>query len=126
MNKTKSMRVRLTETEWQQAETASISLFGTNNKSRFLRKLMRDYIGMGPDLTDKELNEFRDAVRQLTGIARNLNQITARINNNSQELKHVPVDYLKRVEQSVIALNDELKSYISNTITRYQKEVDDE
>ena len=126
MNKTKSMRVRLTELEWQQAEMASIALFGTNNKSRLLRKLMRDYIGMGPDLTEQEIKEFREAVRQLTGVARNLNQITARINNNSQELKHVTMDYLKRIEQSVIELNNELKSYISNTITRYQKEVGDE
>lgn len=120
------MRVRLTELEWQQAEMASIALFGTNNKSRLLRKLMRDYIGMGPDLTEQEIKEFREAVRQLTGVARNLNQITARINNNSQELKHVTMDYLKRIEQSVIELNNELKSYISNTITRYQKEVGDE
>ena len=56
MIKTKSMRIRLTEEEWSGADSASIALFGRPNKSRLMRKLLRDYIGMGPDLTDEEMS----------------------------------------------------------------------
>ena len=120
------MRVRLTEEEWQQAEAASIVLFGNTNKSQLLRKLLRDYIGMGPNLTEHELKEFRGAVRQLTGIARNLNQITARINNDEKNITHLSENYLERVKEKVNNVNEQLKGYISNTITRFQEVVNHE
>ena len=45
MPKTKSIRVRLTDEEWSQAEVKSLALFGVNNKSRLIRKLLRDFAG---------------------------------------------------------------------------------
>lgn len=126
MNKTKSMRVRLTDAEWQNAENASIALFGNTNKSQLLRKLLRDYVGMGPDLSAQELQEFREAVKQLTGIARNLNQITARINSSDANINHLTDNTLKRVQEKVNGVNEQLKSYISNTLSRYQGIVNDE
>lgn len=123
MIKTKSMRIRITDEEWQHAEKASVLLFGTPNKSRLLRKLLRDYIGMGLDLTEHELRAFREAVKQLTGIARNLNQITSRIHANEKNAAHVTVDYLERLQDSVTLVNDELKRYISHTLLRYQAAV---
>ncbi len=123
MIKTKSIRVRLTDEEWSQAETSSLSLFGESNKSRLIRKLLRDYIGLGPDLTDKELKEFREAVKQLTGIARNLNQITARINKDNTQKTPLTDEYLERIKQQVLDVNNCLKSYVHNTISRYQEVV---
>lgn len=117
------MRVRLTEEEWQHAEAASIALFGNTNKSQLLRKLLRDYIGMGPNLVEQELKEFREAVRQLTGIARNLNQITARINNDEKNITHLSENNLERIKEKVSNVNAQLKGYISNTITRFQEVV---
>lgn len=123
MNKTKSIRVRLTDEEWTQAESVSLLLFGETNKSRLIRKLLRDYIGFGPDFTHEELNEFRQAVRQLTGIARNLNQITTKLHQNEQLTNRFSNDYLQEVLSHVIEVNDSLKNYIMRTITRYQEAV---
>lgn len=123
MTKSKSIRVRLTEAEWSQAETASLSLFGAINKSRLIRKLLRDYVGLGPDLSDKEINEFREAVRQLTGMARNLNQITARIQVDETQKKQLTENYLERLKLQVFEVNECLKNYIHRTVTRYQETV---
>ena len=123
MLKTKPLIVRVTEKESELVEKASIQLFGRPNKSRYLRKLVRDNIGMGIDLTEQELKIFREAVRQLTGIARNLNQITSRINSDSKQLSQLSTNYLERINMHVLAVNDQLKHYISRTITRAQEVV---
>ena len=120
MQKTKSMRVRLTDEEWQHAESASQSLFGNQNKSKLIRKLLRDYIGMGPDLTSLEMKEFREAVKQLTGISRNLNQITYRINSDEKQLSNLSEHYLDNIKNHVNSVNDTLKNYMKRTIDRYQ------
>lgn len=120
MEKTHSLRFRVTEEESKQLEEAAIRLLGRPNKSRFIRKLIRDYIGMGLDLTDEELKEFRKAVVQLTGISRNLNQITTRINSDENKLEHLSVDYLERIKNHVNEVNNQLKNHISRTITRFQ------
>ncbi|MBX9703484.1 MAG: plasmid mobilization relaxosome protein MobC [Silvanigrellaceae bacterium] len=123
MLKTKPLIVRVTEKESELVEKASIQLFGRPNKSRYLRKLVRDNIGMGIDLTEQELKVFREAVRQLTGIARNLNQITSRINADSKQLSQLSTDYLERINLRVLAINDKLKHYIFRTISRDQEVV---
>ena len=120
MQKTKSMRVRLTDEEWQHAESASQSLFGNQNKSKLIRKLLRDYIGMGPDLTSLEIKEFREAVRQLTGISRNLNQIASRINSDEKQLSNLSEHYLDNIKNHVNSVNDTLKHYMKRTVDRYQ------
>lgn len=123
MIKTKSMRIRLTEEEWSGADSASIALFGRPNKSRLMRKLLRDYIGMGPDLTDEEIRAFREAIRQLTGMARNLNQITARMNSDNNQKSPLSPDYIKRLSSLVREVNEQLKGYVSHTVNRYQEVV---
>ncbi|KTC94911.1 hypothetical protein Lfee_2575 [Legionella feeleii] len=123
MIKTKSMRIRLTEEEWSGADSASISLFGRPNKSRLMRKLLRDYIGMGPDLTDEEMTAFREAIRQLTGMARNLNQITARMNSDNKQNSPLSPEYIKRLSSLVREVNEQLKGYVSHTVNRYQEVV---
>ena len=114
------MRVRLTDEEWLQAESASEMLFGNKNKSQLIRKLLRDYIGMGPDLTELEIKEFREAVRQLTGMARNLNQITSRINSDEKQLSNLSENYMNDIMSYVNEVNNTLKKYIKRTIDRYQ------
>lgn len=120
MIKTKSMRIRLTDEEWQLAEKASLSLLGNTNKSQLMRKLLRDYVGMGPDLIDIEIEEFRKAVRQLTGISRNLNQIATRINSDEKQLAKISNEYLNSIKNEVESVNNQLKSYIKRTVNRYQ------
>ena len=126
MQKTKSMRVRLTDEEWRHAESASEKLFGNKNKSQLIRKLLRDYIGMGPDLTTQDIKEFREAVRQLTGIARNLNQLVSRINSDEKQLSNLSESYMGSLKSHVDQVNDTLKHYIKRTINRFQDVVNHE
>lgn len=123
MIKTRPLVIRVTEDELAHLEEAGIRLFGKPNKSRLMRKLLRDYIGMGPDLTDEEITAFREAVRQLTGMARNLNQITSRINSDSRQISQLSPDYIKRLSSLVREVNEQLKGYVSQTINRYQEVV---
>ena len=44
-------------------------------RSRVLRKLIREFIGTGPDLLKEELGVFRQGVQQLVAVGRNLNQM---------------------------------------------------
>jgi phage FluMu protein gp41 len=120
MNKTKSVRIRLTDKEWDDAELASLRLLGTHNKSRLIRKLLRDYLNMGPDLTDREIQDFREAVRQLTGVAINLNQITMKINSDTKNLDKLSGHDLDAIKKQVRNVNDTLKNYIQRTLHRYQ------
>lgn len=119
--KTTSIRVRLTENEKQHLETLSIKLQGRINISRLVRKFIRDAIGLGPDLLVQESKQFQIAVRQLTGIARNLNQITAAIHSDKTAEKRLTMDYLKRLEQSTHTLKKELLRFIENTRQRGAK-----
>jgi hypothetical protein len=123
MEKTKVLHIRLTDEEFRLIEEASIRVLGRPNKGRFIRKLIRDYIGMGPDLTTDELNVLSDAVRQLTGIARNLNQITSRINSDEKQLSTLSEHYMDTIKTSVDKVNNTLKDYVKNTIHRYQDKV---
>lgn len=123
MIKTRPLVIRVTEDELAHLEEAGIRLFGRPNKSRLMRKLLRDYIGMGPDLTDEEMTAFREAIRQLTGMARNLNQITARMNSDNKQNSPLSPEYIKRLSSLVRQVNEQLKGYVSHTVNRYQEVV---
>ena len=121
MNKTSTLRVRVSDQELRQLEELSVAKFGYKNKGRLLRKIVRDYIGMGPDLLAHEMQVFRQASSQLTGIARNLNQITARINDNPVKVDLVTVKKLDELSNYVNEVNSAVKGYVKRTITRSQE-----
>lgn len=118
MNKARPLIIRMTDAEVIGLEEFSTALFGRKNKSRIVRKLVREFLGYGPDLLESELNDFRLAVRQLTGMARNLNQITKAVNSDDKNLSKVDEKYLDKVSSEVASLNDKLKSYILKTKNR--------
>lgn len=126
MKKTKPLLVRVTDEEHTQLEEASLRLFGRPNKSRLLRKLLRAYLGMGLDLNDEELALYRETVRQLTGIARNLNQITVRMHQQTTPDNPLTTDYIARLTAQVLAVNDAVKSHVSRSIHRLQERVNHE
>lgn len=118
MNKTSTVRVRVTEEEKKLLEERSIAITGRNNKSKLLRKIIRELAYLTPDLLEEDIKEFRVAVKNLTGISRNLNQITAKINAGiykDDTLSSHKIDVLK---DHVDEVNKTLKLYVKNTINR--------
>jgi len=75
----RNLRIRLTSEE-DQAIVQLAQSHGLDNRSRFIRKLIREAIGQGPDLLQPEMEAFREAVRQLSSVGRNINQIAHALN----------------------------------------------
>lgn len=118
MQKTRPLIVRMTQEEITRIEEYSEAILGRNNKSRVVRKLVRDGIGFGPDLIDSEMIEFRTAVRNLTGISRNLNQITKAINSSPDNCNKIDNKKLDELKKYVEDISSELKVYITRTKER--------
>lgn len=118
MQKTSPVRIRMTHDEVKELEQISIELLGKKNKSRLVRKLVRDFIGFGPDLLDLQMVEFRLAVRQLSGVSNNINQIAKAVNANSNNISRLSLEQLKIFQLSVDHLNDKLLDIMSHTKAR--------
>lgn len=110
--KDKTVVVRVSEAERIALENLSQTLYGRPNKSRLLRRIFREYLGFGRDLIPAELELFRDSVRQLSGIARNLNQITQKL--HALGLKEYPLtkEMLHKIHASIDKTNHDLRHYI--------------
>lgn len=81
---TKSVRVRLTESE--RKLLAKTACENGVTQSRLLRKLIRESNGCGPDFFESELQHVIDATNQLRAIGNNLNQITRRVNSGNYDV----------------------------------------
>ena len=109
--------VRVTTEEKQQIKALSARLFGKANISKLLLKLLRESLGDGPYLTQDEMYAFCIAVRQITGIARNLNQITKKLNASANPAAF-NAHYLTQLQQYVQDLHIALVAVIEKTKTR--------
>src|ERR1035438_7681767 len=69
----RSAHVRLHEIE-DRALQQFVDHLGTT-RSKLLKKIIRELIGLGPDLLDQEWKAFEDLVYQLAAVGRNLNQL---------------------------------------------------
>ena len=92
-------------------------MFGRANISKLLVKLVREVIHEGPYLTQDEMYAFCLAVRQVTGIARNLNQITKKLNANANPAAF-NAHYLAQLQESVQDLHTALVAVIEKTKSR--------
>lgn len=73
-----ALRVRLTEDEQRRLVDAADK--NGVSQSRFVRRLVRESTGCGPDFFQAELRSIYNAVTQLRSIGLNLNQITRKVN----------------------------------------------
>jgi hypothetical protein len=67
------LNLRLRLQEKQQFKMIADSLQTT--PSRLIRKVVRDTIGLGPDLMPQDLKMVGEAINQLAALGRNLNQL---------------------------------------------------
>lgn len=115
--KTTVIHIRVTDDEKLFAEELSLKVFGKQNTSKLVVKLLREACG-NAYLADKELQEFKQAVRNLTGISRNLNQITRLIHMDKKAPDTLTANYLKALLSSVQATQASLTALITATQSR--------
>lgn len=116
--KTTVIHIRVTEDEKAIAEALSEEIFGKQNTSKLIVKLIREAGGAGPYLASKELQEFKLAVRNLTGISRNLNQITRLMHMEKRAPDSLTVNYLKSILSNVHTTQESLNDLITATQSR--------
>ncbi len=116
--KTQPLVIRITQKEKETLEEVCIKLIGNPNKSRLVRKIIREYIYQKPDLLEHELEEFRNCIRNLTGISRNLNQITKKINSGEFKPDILTKNKIDHLHKIVNETNQGVKKYIDNTLLR--------
>lgn len=115
---TRNLRIRLNEDE-DRAFVQLAQTVGEKTRSRLIRKMIREAIGQGPDLFHEDLASFRDAVRQLGALGRNLNQIAHALNAGSLNGVALESNLLRAVEHQVTTLKNELKAIVLRTRHRW-------
>lgn len=87
--------------------------------STALSKVARELIGAGPVLLDDDMAEVVEAIRQVQGIAINLNQIARAV--NSAKGNHISIDtgFLRNVRDQVAATLDALRDIEERQRTRW-------
>ena len=116
--KTQVLRVRLTEEEAHAFIKVAESLRET--RSRLLRKMIREAINQSPDLLSDERSVLLIAIRQLVGIARNLNQVTAAMHSGAVH-RTMDEQYLSSVISYVKEVKNAFEVHIRKTKNRWIK-----
>lgn len=109
--------VRLT-----QDEVNKLDEFGEKigmKRSKIFRKIVREIINNEPDLTPKEMAEFKNAVKQLAGMSRNLNQITRAVNAGKLPKRVSDEAFYKELTDEVRHLRGKLDMYIDASTNRW-------
>jgi len=88
-------------------------------RSKLFKKVVREIINNEPDLIVEEMKEFKNAVRQLSGISANLNQITRAINSGKVPKNSIKQSYYSDLNDNVNELKNKLNLYIDATINRW-------
>lgn len=111
------VKTRLSQAE-SQAFVLVLLKLGTNG-SRFLRKVIREVIGEGPDLLINDLQAFRDAIYQLGAIGRNLNQLVRAFNSGQLTDGQVDSCLLIAIRDQVANLEKELLAIVLRSRQRW-------
>ena len=91
-----------------------VQMNGTT-RSKLLRKIIREFINEKPDLLDHELEEFKNATRQVMAIGRNLNQITRAVNAGKVPKSLHNECYYQALLERLDSLEATLKDYVNLT-----------
>lgn len=115
MSKDKYLLIRLTESDKQLARQTSLNVLGKENISRLFLKMLNNTANNSPILSNEQLVDFRLAVSQLSGIARNLNQITRRINSVDIITQDtLSIKYLESVRNYIDEVNNQIKKIVKD------------
>ena len=87
--------------------------------SRFLRKVIREVIGQGPDLLPNEIQDFREAVNQVATLGRNINQLVRAYYTGQPPGLVVDQAALEQFKNQVEELRKELATVIQRSKERW-------
>ena len=116
-NKTAMARCRLTPDE-DELFSNYASNQGTD-KSKLQRKIIRELITKKPHLLSEEMQIFRDAVRNISGISRNLNQLAKLANSGRIPERLFEESYHKHLREEIDGLRQKLDDVIDSTENRW-------
>ena len=111
------VKTRISPTE-HQGFVVVLQRLGTNS-ARFLRKVIREVIGDGPDLLPNELKVFSDAAFQLGAIGRNLNQLVRAFHSGKLTCTQLDNTFLEAVLDHVVRLEKELLAVVQRSRRRW-------
>jgi len=89
------------------------------NRSRLLRKVIRELIGEGPDLLDNEMKVFLDAVYQLASLGRNLNQLLKLVHSGQVMVSSQEQTLMESIRDQVEYLKKQTLIVIDRTRERW-------
>jgi predicted DNA-binding protein len=118
-SKTEMFHVRLTTLESNAFKKLSENIGET--RGRFLRKMIREVINNDIDLLTDEQSLLKVAIRQLVGIANNLNQIAAAMHSGKSH-RTIDEHYLNELKSHIISVRKAFESHVKKTKTRWVKE----
>lgn len=87
--------------------------------ARFLRKIIREVIGEGPDLLPNDLHTFRDATFQVGAIGRNLNQLVRAFHGGQLTGSQVDGAMLESIRDQVARHEKELLAIVLRSRQRW-------
>jgi len=111
------VKTRLSHAEYEAFSLVLLKL--STNAARFLRKVIREVIGAGPDLLANDLQALREATYQVGAVGRNLNQLVRFF--HSGRLAGVSLDraLLMAVRDEVAKLEKELLAVVQRSRRRW-------
>ena len=89
------------------------------NRSRLLRKVIRESIGEGPDLLPNEMKVFQDSVYQLASLGRNLNQLLKLLHTGQVKVSSQEQVLMEGIRDQVERLKKETLTVIDRTRERW-------
>jgi len=89
------------------------------NRSRLLRKIIRESIGEGPDLLPNEMKHFEEAVFQLAALGRNLNQLLKLVYTGQVKVSSQEQTLMEGIRDQVASLKKETVTVIERTRERW-------
>ena len=119
MIKSEALKVRLTIEENNTFKKVADDIGET--RSRLLRKMVREVINNDIDLLTDEQSLLKIAIRQLVGIANNLNQIVAAMHSGKSH-RTIDEHYLNELRNHIIAVRKTFESHVKKTKTRWIKD----
>jgi hypothetical protein len=104
------LTVRLPAYVWDAARTRAAAVGMA--PSRWMANLVQSHVSNTPVLTDAELLTLEAALRELTAVGRNVNQIARALNQAHFETERVRLDYLSLLNDSITATRDEVRGLV--------------
>jgi predicted DNA-binding protein len=119
MIKSEALKVRLTIEENNTFKKIADDIGET--RSRLLRKMVREVINNDIDLLTEEQSLLKIAIRQLVGIANNLNQIAAAMHSGKSH-RTIDEHYLNELKNHITDVRKAFESHVKKTKTRWVKD----